>query len=463
MKKLGLLIIFVFLFIPLQAFARLNILHPNKQTITVNSTHTFIVGNTDKNAKLYINSTPVTLWENNFFVYTVPLNTGRNEIKILSIKDKIKEEKSFIVINKPYDTIISTQLKNEEIDNRIFKTKTTNNRATIRKEPSTNAKRVIDLDKNVILYTQGEKNNYYKLHNTYGDNYWIHKSNVEKPEKVNHIKTAKLKKITKNEDDLYNYQKFHLTKPVFYTLNNINNNVILKLYGIENEKNNIYEYIFSFDNKILGYEAYYNKNNLIFKYAKTPTIKDKTKPLKGINIHLDAGHGGNNLGALAPDGILNEKDLNLLIVQDLYLLLQQAEANVSITRNNDTDTELYKRVNLAKQNNALISLSIHNNSLPYGKDPYYTHGTETHYYNENAKELAEIITYNLSKDLKLKNNGIHKSSFVLTRSTNPVSVLIECAYMIYPEEYIKLKNPNFRKEIAKSIEKSLEEFLLLNN
>ena len=98
--------------------------------------------------------------------------------------------------------------------------------------------------------------------------------------------------------------------------------------------------------------------------------------------------------------------------------------------------------------------------MPYTKDPYKEHGTEAHYYNENAKLLGEIIKFNLANDLNIKDNGNRKSSFALNRETNPVSVLIEVAYMINPEEYMMLKNEAFRKNVAKSIKKSLEEYIL---
>ena len=62
--------------------------------------------------------------------------------------------------------------------------------------------------------------------------------------------------------------------------------------------------------------------------------------------------------------------------------------------------------------------------------------------------------------MNIKDNGNRKSSFALNRSTNPVSILVEVAYMLNPEEYILLRNETFRENVAKSIKKSLEEYIL---
>ena len=198
---------------------------------------------------------------------------------------------------------------------------------------------------------------------------------------------------------------------------------------------------------------------MIFKKANLPENIDDNNPLNGINIFIDAGHGGYEKGTIGPSRIL-EKDVNLDISKKLIALLQESGANISYSRIEDKQVNLYDRVDIAKESNALISLSIHCNSLPYTKNPYKQHGTESHYYNENAKKLSEIIKTNLVNDLKLKDNGNKKNSLALNRSTNPVSVLVEVAYMINPEEYILLQNETFRRNVAKSIKKSLEEYIL---
>ncbi len=120
-------------------------------------------------------------------------------------------------------------------------------------------------------------------------------------------------------------------------------------------------------------------------------------------------------------------------------MLKEEGAIVSYSRLDDSYVDLYKRVDMAKENNALISLSIHSNALPDGDDPYIRHGVGTYYYNQNTKNLAMMIKDNMAKDLMLRDDGLHTASFVLDRSPNPVSALIEVAYMY------TLKNISFCK------------------
>ena len=462
MKRNILITLLFFIFSLTASFAHIDIVYPTSKDLTVNGETTFISGNTSSNAKLKINSEPVKLWEDGFFVHIVPLDFGSNKIKIESIHDGITE-KEVIKVKRPRPQKNEHKYKGPEYiknEDGVLYAKTTKDRATIRNKASQYSKRITDLQKGIVLYLDGKKGDYYKIQEEGSEEFWIHKSNITEPVKLSNRIQAKIKTTKQYEDSNYDYQKFYLNYPVLHTATQKNNKIYLTLYGVEGEKNSKnYEYTYSFDKPILGYEFYYDESNLIFKKAKFPENIDENKPLNGINIFIDAGHGGSEKGTIGPSRIL-EKDVNLDIAKKLIALLQDEGANVSYSRIEDKQVNLYDRVDISKQSNALISLSIHCNSLPYTKNPYEQHGTESHYYNENAKILSEIIKNNLANDLNIKDNGNKHNSLALNRSTNPVSVLVEVAYMINPEEYILLKNEVFRRNVAKSIKKSLEEYIL---
>lgn len=463
MKRNILITLLLFIFSITPVIAHIDIVYPTSKDLTINGETTFISGNTSSNADLKINSEPVKLWEDGFFVHVIPLDFGSNKIKIESAHDGIIE-KEIIKVKRPKPEKkndkrykVPEYIKNE---NGVLYAKTIKNRATIRNKASQYSKRITDLQEGIVLYLDGKQGDYYKIQECGDDEYWIHKSNITEPVKLSNRIQAKLKTTKQYSDNNYDYQKFYLNYPVFHTTLQKDNKIYLTLYGVENEKNkNNYEYTYTFDKPILGYEFYYEENTLIFKKANLPENIDDNNPLNGINIFIDAGHGGYEKGTIGPSRIL-EKDVNLDISKKLIALLQESGANISYSRIEDKQVNLYDRVDIAKESNALISLSIHCNSLPYTKNPYKQHGTESHYYNENAKKLSEIIKTNLVNDLKLKDNGNKKNSLALNRSTNPVSVLVEVAYMINPEEYILLQNETFRRNVAKSIKKSLEEYIL---
>ena len=448
----------------INAQAHVDIVYPTKKELTINGNTTFISGNTNSNAELEINGEPVKLWDSGFFVHVVDLDYGINKIKIESKHDGITE-KEFLKVKRNRPEKTNKKFREPEYiknGNGILYAKTIKDRATLRSNYKSSSKRIIDIQKGVVLYLDGKPGDYYKLQEDGKTQLWIHKTNITEPVQLSGRIQAKLKTQKQFSDELYDYQKFYLTYPVPYYFEQKDNKIKLTLLSVQDENDSVaknYEYEYEFANPILGYEFYYDENTLIFKKAKFPENIDEEFPLKGLNIFIDAGHGGKEKGTIGPSKIL-EKDINLDISKKLIKLLEEAGANVSYSRIEDKQVGLYDRVELAKKNNALISLSIHCNSLPYTKDPYKEHGTEAHYYNENAKLLGEIIKFNLANDLNIKDNGNRKSSFALNRETNPVSVLIEVAYMINPEEYMMLKNEAFRKNVAKSIKKSLEEYIL---
>ncbi|HEY5610994.1 MAG TPA: N-acetylmuramoyl-L-alanine amidase, partial [Thermoanaerobaculia bacterium] len=113
--------------------------------------------------------------------------------------------------------------------------------------------------------------------------------------------------------------------------------------------------------------------------------------LPGIRtIVLDPGHGGKEVGAIGPNGLL-EKDTTLTICQKLAELLgEKLHARVILTRTDDSVVGLEERTALANRYKADLFLSVHlNSSLVKG-----AHGTETYFLSleasdEQARNAAE--------------------------------------------------------------------------
>ncbi len=444
-----------------QTYAKIDIVYPTSKDVKVKSASLFFIGNTDYGSVFSINSESVQLWEDNFFVHVVPLQYGRNEIKMVSYHHGEVETLTYYVTRlKTSPAAASYSYSSYTYLPSLQKTKTVKSNATVREKPSVSSSRIIDLPEGVVLYLSAKKGDFYKIAEYGETEYWIHKSNISTPQSIEVKEQPVLSGKYVSSDDKYDYVTFNLSYPVFYTLKQNGNSVDLTLYGVQADSANNYRYTFSTDRTIIGYDAYYQGNNLVFRIAKIPDNFDEKNPLKGITVFVDPGHGGEEKGSVGPSRV-PEKDINLYISRYLTEYLKRAGAIVIMSRNDDRKVPLYDRVKMAKNNNAIISLSIHSNALPNGYDPYENHGTEVHYYNENAKQLADIIKNNLVYDVHLKDNGVRKSSFALNRSTNPVSVLVEVAYMINPQEYILLKSPEFQENVAKSIKKSLEQYIFV--
>ncbi len=460
MKKILLTLTLISIF-ACQAFA-LEIVKPSNKSSVVYTESAHIYGTVKPESTLHINSQKVKVWKD-FFVHSVPLKMGKNKIKIVETQKNGAKKTKVITIKRMEEPKEEIQPFIAKEPHTIWTAKIIRDYTPIREKASDNSNRVIDLPKGIVLYLSGKQGNYYKIEETGETEFWIRKDYISTPTPTNSRMPITISAPHKSQDSLYNYTKFAITYPVLYTIKQNGKTLNLTLYGVyggpEAQKRNL-EYTYNSKDTILGYDGIYSNGNFIFKTAKTPIIKNPNKPLEGLRIFIDAGHGGRDTGAVGPTKI-PEKKFNLAIALKLIDLLQREEgAIVSYSRNTDVFVDLYERVNLAKQNEALISVSIHNNSLPQGVDPYVKHGTGTYYYNYNAKNEALIIKNNLVNDLKLKDDGLNYKSLVLDRATDPVSSLIEVAYLTYPQEYMLLQDEKFQMEAADSIRKSLREFIL---
>lgn len=460
----------------------LEVVYPQKIPYYTNAKETFIVGNVDKKSKLFVNDNPLKVWKNGMFCYTPTLNDGQNKFVFVEKKKNTSISKEILItknIPKPYKSCPNakkTQLKTFDKITSAFVNK---NSVPLRNQPSENGKRITHLPLNTNLLLQAEYGNWYKLYSyDLKEPMWISKSHTFLLSEIETIPLADISDIDFYQDDNFLYMKLFTDLQNPYKITENKNSLDLTLYNVNDianlefvlETQNVFKNIkvksyknnnltlsINQNDRLWGYDAEYYGNSFIFKLRKAPII-DKRRPLKGLTIAIDAGHGGEEKGALGCAKI-DEKTINLQISLKLKKLLEKQGATVVMTREKDEYVEIYRRPEIAKINNAIICLSIHANSLLDG-NPYQKHGTSVFYYNDQAKELASAIKNEMVKDLKLRDDGANYASFVLTRPTLPVSVLIETAYMPNPDEYSKLTDNRFQKRIAKSISDGLKQYLI---
>ncbi|MBO5434341.1 N-acetylmuramoyl-L-alanine amidase, partial [bacterium] len=85
--------------------------------------------------------------------------------------------------------------------------------------------------------------------------------------------------------------------------------------------------------------------------------------------------------------------------------------------------------------------------------------TIIYYYYPQAKPLADSIIRTMTEQLPFNDDKVRRGSLAVVRNTNALSVLIEVAYLINPEDNFKLINNDIQKDTAKSIADGIEEFL----
>lgn len=183
-------------------------------------------------------------------------------------------------------------------------------------------------------------------------------------------------------------------------------------------------------------------------------------------IVLDAGHGGQDGGALAPDGTM-EKDLNLALTKDICEILKYSGFRVILTRETDEmlgegstgkkkQADLAKRLEIAEKNSDNILVSIHMNKFP---DPRCK-GLQV-YYSANypaGQSLAQSVQSTVSQTLQPDNDRKIKAAdsaiYILDKAGVP-AILIECGFLSNADELSRLKDEAYRKELAAVIAAAL--------
>jgi N-acetylmuramoyl-L-alanine amidase len=208
-----------------------------------------------------------------------------------------------------------------------------------------------------------------------------------------------------------------------------------------------------------GYDIGYDQgSNLRIRVRKPPKISNPDSVLTGFTIAVDAGHGGENTGAVGATGI-QEKEINLAIALNLRSLLLSKGATVVMTRTADTTVDMSDRTDAIINGGAQILVSIHCNSGGAGSDAEAVRGTSAYYRHIGYQPLANIM-YGKMLELGLNQFGMVGSfNFSLNAPTQLPNVLVETAFLSNPDDEMKLLDDNFRKAIAGKITSGLEQFV----
>lgn len=447
MKKIF-LILFLFL-IGLRGFA-VEIVYPKSKTVTINSPKTFFIGNSDKD--FTINGQKAERNSKGAFAYVVELHTGEN---IFEIDDGVEKQIFKITRPEPATETYNTPAQNTFTDCKAFMT--SRDHVPLRSTPvDAGINRLSHLPLGVVLTVTGEKNGFYKVFLCENEFAWISKNDVIA------LKTnapANLKGYDYIDDNEYFTFVFHIDKKVPFIIEE-GTVMKLKLYNIEGYSPYIMEFPYSEAagcDTLYGYGGEFIGNDFVWKIRKPLNI-NKKHPLKNIKIAVDAGHGGDELGAISCFGD-KEKDINLSTAKFLQKELEKRGAKVYMTRTEDTYLGLRERVDKANEAGAVILLSIHGNALPDNLDPNTHRGTSIYYYYDMAKPLAESIIAEMTCELGLNNDKVRQGSLALVRNTNALGILIEVGYLINPDNSVLLRNEDFQKSAAKAIADGIENFL----
>ncbi|MEO8998376.1 MAG: N-acetylmuramoyl-L-alanine amidase [Rhodanobacter sp.] len=215
---------------------------------------------------------------------------------------------------------------------------------------------------------------------------------------------------------------------------------------------------------------------------------------RAVVVAIDAGHGGKDPGSHGPGGTL-EKNVTLAVARNLAAEInRQPGMKAVLTRDGDFFIPLTQRYRIARENNADLFVSIHADAFtsddakgssvwvlsPRGKTSTAARWLAD---SENRADLIGGITLDdkddgLAKvllDLQqgwamqasdmvagnvLKTLGmlgpthrgyVERANFVVLRSPDVPSILVETAFISNPAEERKLRDPAHQKQLAEAV------------
>ena len=212
-----------------------------------------------------------------------------------------------------------------------------------------------------------------------------------------------------------------------------------------------------------GYKLRYDGTTLVLSLKHPPANTSmmpvsQAKPLSGIKILIDAGHGGpQDSGAVGPAGI-REKTVALTVSKLVREELINRGANVVMTRVEDVDLDLPPRVEMIQKEEPAIAISIHYNALPDNGDAINTKGVGAFWFHPQAHSLAMFLHNYLVAKLNRPSYGVFWNNLAMTRPAVAPSVLMELGFMINPEEFEWIVNPTEQKKLAEAIAQGVTEW-----
>ena len=235
-----------------------------------------------------------------------------------------------------------------------------------------------------------------------------------------------------------------------------------------------------------------DEQEVVLAPVKTTSTK-KITSTKGKVVVLDAGHGGDDPGAI--NGSLKEKNIVLSIAQKAGKELQGRGYKVYYTRSKDKFINLRDRTKYANDKAADLFISIHANAAPSKTKAATMHGIETFFLSparsersknaaalENKSDIEEmnyfskqtflnflnrekiIASNKLAIDVqrevlaraksvssKASDGGVREAPFwVLVGALMP-AVLLEVGYITHPSEGDLINNSKYQDALAKGL------------
>lgn len=236
------------------------------------------------------------------------------------------------------------------------------------------------------------------------------------------------------------------------------------------------------------------------KLPQTPNLRD-------VVVVIDPGHGGKDPGAIGPKGT-REKDVVLPIAKTLATMINREPGMKAVlTRGHDHYVGLRDRLKKARDAQADIFISIHadafNNRLSHGASVYALSqrgatseaarwlAQEENYSELGGVNLEELedesgvvrsvlidlsqtatigsslylggeVLKSLDKMTDLHRNKVEQARFVVLKSPDIPSILVETGFISNPKEEQHLRSRHHREKLARAILSGVQQYFAFN-
>ncbi|HEY4099837.1 MAG TPA: N-acetylmuramoyl-L-alanine amidase [Gemmatimonadales bacterium] len=211
----------------------------------------------------------------------------------------------------------------------------------------------------------------------------------------------------------------------------------------------------SFDRPLWGWRSRIDGTDLIYDFRAPPPI-DSLHPLAGRRIVIDPGHPPN--GACGPTGLC-EPEANLSVALVVRDELAAAGADVRLTRIDNRPVSLGARVAFADSIDADLLVSIHQNALPDGLNPFTNNGTSTYFNHPQSLALARDVQQRLVTHLALPDLAVTRGDLALVRPTWYPAILTEGLFLMFPDQENALRTAQGRRAYAAGIVEGITDYL----
>lgn len=193
----------------------------------------------------------------------------------------------------------------------------------------------------------------------------------------------------------------------------------------------------------------------------------------GKKVLLDAGHGGEDPGAVSDYTGLCEKNVNLYIATTVKTLLEKDGYTVLMTRTEDKlvydetakgetamrRQDLLRRKKMMDESGADIVVSIHLNKYTDAK----VHGAQTFFVknSDSSKALAECLQTAIVSKVDPENTRValvKKEDIIITKNCKTTTAIVECGFLSNREEEEKLAKQSYQDALASAIKTGIDSY-----